>query len=275
MTTRAAPTPQELLVLQHVDREGPGVIATLAQERGMRMRVLRPDQGDPLPDPRSCTKAIALVLGGPMGVNERHQSGMAWLQRELDWLRAWHAQQRPVLGICLGAQLLAAAAGGSVEALQVGHPPAPLKEVGFGAIHWWTTPKQEPLLRGLHPSETVLHWHGDRVRLPKDATLLGSSLHCPEQVFRIGQQAIGMQCHWELSGESLERWIQEDHAYVVSALGDKGPHQLRTHWQQLAPEIQLKGRRFFNNVFDLFEQSGVEQSTESLSDLRHQSIQHW
>ena len=254
MTASQTSAPPELLVIQHVDREGPGVIAAIARERGMAIHSIRPDRGEPLPDPALCKNTIALVLGGPMGVNERHQPGMTWLNNELTWIRSWHEQHKPLLGICLGAQLLAAATGGHVEPLQVGESQQALKEVGFGAIHWWMTPEHEPLLQGLNPSEVVLHWHGDRARLPAEATLLGSSLHCPEQVFRIGQHAIGMQCHWELSGESLERWIQEDHAYVVSALGDKGPHQLRTHWQQLAPEIQQKGRRFFNNVFDLFEQ---------------------
>ena len=250
MTTGATPAASELLVIQHVDREGPGIVATLAKERGMVMRTIRPDHGEPLPDPASCPHTIALVLGGPMGVNDRHHSGMAWLQRELDWLSTWHHQKRPVIGICLGAQLLAAAAGGSVEPLQVGHPSAPLKEVGFGAIHWWTTPEEEALLRGLHPSETVLHWHGDRVRLPHEATLLGSSLHCPEQVFRIGRHAIGLQCHWELKGADLKRWIEDDHAYVVSAQGMQGPQALQQQWQLLGPGVERQGRRLFSNVLD-------------------------
>ena len=247
-----SPTFQEarwsLLVIQHVDREGPGLIAELASERGMAIRTIRPDRGEPLPDPASCPNTIALVLGGPMGVNERHEPTMAWLDNELNWLRTWHSQSKPIVGICLGAQFLAAAAGGQVESLEVGEPPQPLKEVGFGAIHWWTTPEHEPLLDGLHPSETVLHWHGDRVRLPAEATLLGSSLHCPEQVFRIGRHAIGLQCHWELNGEALERWIEEDHDYVVSAQGHEGPRDLRRHWEQLGPGIEAQGRRLFSNV---------------------------
>ena len=85
-----SPTFQEarwsLLVIQHVDREGPGVIAELASERGMAIRTIRPDRGELLPDPALCTNTIALVLGGPMGVNERHQPGMTWLNNELTWI---------------------------------------------------------------------------------------------------------------------------------------------------------------------------------------------
>ena len=241
-----------LLVIQHVDREGPDLIGNLAAERGWELRRLRPDRGDLLPDPLSCRNTVAVVLGGPMGVNERRQADMAWLQGELDWLKAWHQQQKPVLGICLGAQLLAEAAGGGVEPLQVGRPPQPLKEVGFGAIHWIVQPDDEPLLKGLHPSETVLHWHGDRIRLPPDATLLGSSLHCAEQMFRIGRHATGMQCHLEVTGPNLERWIREDNDYIVSAKGEKGPDQLRASWKQLGPAMERCGRNLFNNLLSHF-----------------------
>lgn len=186
-----------------------------------------------------------------MGVNERAEPELDWLLRELHWLTTWHHLEKPVLGICLGAQLLAVAAGGSVETLQVGQPPQPLKELGFGAIHWRMRSEDEPLLNGLHPSETVLHWHGDRIRLPATATLLGSSLHCAEQVYRIGRHAIGLQCHLEVSGASLERWIAADHAYVVSAMGENGPNQLRSDWTLVGSGLQRQGEQLFTNALQL------------------------
>ena len=185
-----------------------------------------------------------------MGVNQHNEPQMDWLRHELEWLSSWHQQKKPVLGICLGAQLLAVAAGGSVEPLTVGEPSALLKELGLGAIHWLVDPSDEPLLDGLDPSALVLHWHGDRIRLPNHATLLGSSLHCPEQVFKIDRHAIGLQCHLEISGANLERWIQADAAYIVSAIGKNGANQLRNDWKRLGRHLQKSGAQFFANVFN-------------------------
>ena len=239
-----------LLVIQHVDHEGPELVGELARERGMALLTLRPDRGDRLPHPSECPNSIALVLGGPMGVNDRDQPGMDWLRQELDWLTAWHQLRRPVLGICLGAQLLAVAAGGSVHPLLVGAPPQQLKELGLGAIHWIADPSTEALLKGQSSSSLVLHWHGDRIQLPADATLLGSSLHCAEQVFRIGAHAIGLQCHLEVDGDALQRWIANDHDYVLSALGPQGPDRLSLDWRRLGLTLQEQGRQFLNAALD-------------------------
>ena len=94
----------KLLVVQHVDHEDAALVGELARQRGLTLEILRPDRGDPLPDTKACANSIALVLGGPMSVNDRDQPGMDWLLQELDWLTAWHQQRRPVLGICLGLQ---------------------------------------------------------------------------------------------------------------------------------------------------------------------------
>ena len=120
-----------------------------------------------------------------------------------------------------------------------------------GAIHWLEKPSKEPLLRGLQPSELVLHWHGDRIHLPSTATLLGSSLHCPEQVFRLAQSAIGVQCHFELSRSHLERWIEEDHDYIVSAMGLNGPQRLRQDNKRFGESVQQQGRIFIRNTLRL------------------------
>lgn len=235
-------------MVQHIDREGPDLIAEIALEQGMSIHTIRPDQGEPLPDPISTKNTIALLLGGPMSVGERHQESLAWMQQELDWLTVWHQHNKPVLGICLGAQLLAIAAGGDVQPLQVGLPSQPLKEVGYGAIHWLMKPSSEPLLMGLQPSELVLHWHGDRIKLPPTATLLGSSLQCPEQVFRVANHAIGLQCHMELTTRNLEQWIREDHNYIVSAMGPDGPERLRQDGERFGDLLECQGRRFISNA---------------------------
>ena len=248
-----------LLVIQHVDHEGPDELGRLALQRGLQLEVIRPDRGETLPSPSQCPNSIALVLGGPMGVNERNQEGMTWLRRELEWLVAWHQSCQPVIGICLGAQLLAVAAGGSVETLQVGEPPQPLKEVGFGAIHWRVGSAEEPLVQGLAASSIALHWHGDRIHLPQQATLLASSLHCPEQVFRIGSHAIGLQCHLEISGSSLEGWITADHTYVMEALGRRGAEQLRSDWSLLGRSLQSNGRRFFTTALNQMESVAMQR----------------
>ena len=137
-----------------------------------------------------------------------------------------------------------------MQPLQVGTPPQQLKELGLGAIHWVADRSDETLLKGQSSSSLVLHWHGDRIHLPADATLLGSSLHCAEQVFRIGAHAIGLQCHLEIDGDALDCWIANDHDYVVSALGAEGPGRLSRDWRRLGTTLQEQGRNFFNAVLD-------------------------
>ncbi|WP_392344931.1 hypothetical protein [Parasynechococcus sp.] len=89
-----------------------------------------------------------------------------------------------------------------MQPLKVGAPPQRLKELGLGAIHWVADPSDETLLKGQPSSCLVLHWHGDRIQLCNPA---GSSLHCAEQVFRIGAHAIGLPYHLEIDGDALER----------------------------------------------------------------------
>jgi GMP synthase-like glutamine amidotransferase len=153
-----------------------------------------------------------------------------------------------LLGICLGAQLLAVAAGGSVGPLHVGEPPMPFKELGFGNIDWRFPPEAEPWLKVCSSSHLAVHWHGDRIHLPSTATLLGSSLACAEQVFRIEQHALGLQCHWEVSMGSLERWIQEDHEFVVDSLGEHGPNLLRNEANRFGIEVEQFGQLFLSNA---------------------------
>jgi len=237
-----------LLVLQHLEREGPGLFASEARVRGWPVLITRLDRGEPLPEPGP--DDLLLVLGGPMGVADVGTAAFPWLAPEVALLRQLLALQRPVIGVCLGAQLLALAAGGTALPLRVGEPTRPLRELGYGAISWRVDPQTHPLLRGLDPSELVLHWHGDRCVLPPQAELLASSLHCPEQVFRLGPRAVGLQCHIELEPSDLERWLREDHAYVIEALGSDGPERVRQQARCWGERAARRGRLLVANLFD-------------------------
>lgn len=223
---------RELLVVQHMEREGPGLLAEAAAARGLSLRLLRPFAGEPLPAVLAAHQLLA-VMGGPMGVADVGDPAFPWLEPLVALIRSALAADQPVLGFCLGAQLLAHAAGGGAAPLRLGDPPQALREVGFGAISFRRTAAEEPVLAGLPTSLLVLHWHGDRISLPPTATLLASSLHCPEQIFRLGSRAFGLQCHIEVSAAALERWIVEDATYVRLALGPEGADRLRAdgeHW---------------------------------------------
>jgi len=237
-----------LVVLQHLEREGPGLFAREAMARGWPLLICRLDRGDALPPLHP--DDLLLVLGGPMGVADVGGEAHPWLGAEVALLQRVLIQGLPVIGVCLGAQLLALAAGGGAIPLQVGDPPRPLREVGFGAITWLADPASEPLLAGLDASELVLHWHGDRCVLPPEAELLASSLHCPEQVFRLGSRAVGLQCHLEVEPAMLERWLEEDVGYVIGALGAAGPERIRADARRWGERVAATGRRLVANLFD-------------------------
>ena len=240
-------TQRELLVVQHLAREGPGLLAEAATARGLSVRILRPYAGEPLPAALAAHQLLA-VMGGPMGVADIGNPAFPWLEPLVALLRSALAKERPLLGFCLGAQLLAHAAGGSATPLLLGDPPQPLPEVGFGAITFSRTAAQEPVLQDLPASLLVLHWHGDRISLPPAATLLASSLPCPEQIFRLGPRAFGLQCHIEVDATSLERWIRDDQAFVQAALGPGGAERIRSDGARWLAGATPLWRRLLDNL---------------------------
>jgi GMP synthase (glutamine-hydrolysing) len=188
-----------LLVLQHAPHEGPGLIGEMADGRAVPLLTLRTWR-DPLP---ATTEGIAAVvsMGGPMSVNDP----LPWVDAERRLLARAMAEGLPVLGVCLGAQLMASALGAAVAR-------APAPEVGFGEVPLAPAAADDPLLSAVADPLPALHWHGENLALPEGAVLLASTPLCPVQAFRWGRRAWGLQFHLEVTGEMLDRWIEEEQA---------------------------------------------------------------
>jgi GMP synthase-like glutamine amidotransferase len=201
-------------VLQHVPFEGPAAIGDWAQINDHTLDITRLDLGETLPAPSDFDWLI--VMGGPMGVGD--MARYPWMAPELACIRQALDSDRRVLGICLGAQLLAHALGAQVH-------QAPEREIGWFDVEALPLDGAE-VCDALPPRFTPLHWHGDTYDLPAGAVQLARSAACEQQAFQFGARAIGLQFHIESTPDSVAQLI----AHCGDGIGD-GP------WQQPATRI--------------------------------------
>tara|TARA_Y100001968_G_scaffold126854_1_gene115762 strand:+ start:1929 stop:2660 length:732 start_codon:yes stop_codon:yes gene_type:complete len=237
-----------LIVLQHLERERPGLFVNLAMERGFSVCTFRLDQGDSLPELKNGD--LLLVLGGPMGIRDIGTATYPWLIEEVGLIKKALNQGIGIIGVCLGAQLLAYAAGGNVEILQEEVSHQPLAEIGWDNIYPQTSDNNSKLTTLLANPFPVLHWHGDRILLPKNAELIASSRRCKEQLFSIGSLAYGLQFHVEIDDEIVKTWISEDQKFISSALGVDGQSILQQQQKEFGCKTLASRLEFLNILFD-------------------------
>ncbi|MEO8601082.1 MAG: gamma-glutamyl-gamma-aminobutyrate hydrolase family protein [bacterium] len=184
------------VVLQHIAVEGPGAIGDALAARGIELRTIRAYAGEPVPA-RLDAEAL-IVMGGPMGVYEadRHPH----LRDELRLIEATAAAGLPILGTCLGSQLLAAALGARVY-------PNTRKEIGWYEVELAAAATQDALLGNAPQRFTPVSWHGDIFELPTGAVHLARSAITPHQAFRYGAHAYGLLFHLELTRPHLDAWM--------------------------------------------------------------------
>ncbi len=182
-------------IIQHVAVETPGLIAGALKAHHISLDFIRPFAGERIPR-RIGDHAGLVVMGGPMGVDE--QGKYPFLRREIHLIQDALSERRPVLGICLGSQLLAAALGASVMRGRQ-------KEIGWHSVTLNQATASDALWRGLPKSFTAFHWHGDVFQLPHAATSLASSRLTEHQAFCHGESAYGLLFHLEMTEQVIRR----------------------------------------------------------------------
>jgi GMP synthase-like glutamine amidotransferase len=184
------------VVLQHVAHEGPGAIALAVGNAGGELVLVRVDRGEPVPAAEVVSDMAGLVvMGGPTGVHDAD----AWLVAERSLLRAAVQAGLPVLGVCLGAQQLAAALGGQVTAGQV-------PETGVGEVRLTTEALHDPVFGPAPTPLPCVHWHADTFTLPAGAVRLAGNEACENQAFRFGAKGYGLQFHLEVTAALVAHW---------------------------------------------------------------------
>jgi len=187
-------------VLQHVPWEGPGLIASVARSRGLAVDIHRLDlhsldSHSNVPPSEDLLGLV--VMGGPMGAYETEK--YSFISAECKLIAEMVSRGCPVLGICLGAQLLAKSLGACVF-------PGPSPEIGFGTVRLTPSASDDAVFAGCTSKIPVFHWHSDTFNLPTQASLLAGSAMYPHQAFRVGRRAYALQFHIEADDDTWSAW---------------------------------------------------------------------
>ena len=189
-------------IFRHSPTEGPGYFATYLEGKRIPWTQVALDLGEPVPqDPRAFSGLV--FMGGPMSVND----DLPWIPPVLELIRRAVAANVPVLGHCLGGQLMSKALGGTVTR-------NPVKEIGWGEVYIAQNPLSLHWFGGVR-NFLSFHWHGETFSLPSGATLIASSAWCPNQAFVFGPH-LGMQCHVEMTPELIRAWCEDWEKEVAS-----------------------------------------------------------
>ena len=211
-------------IFRHAPSEGPGYFATFLDSHGIPWQLFRIDAGDALPtDARQFSGLV--FMGGPMSVND----DLPWIPHSLELIRQAAQADIPVLGHCLGGQLMAKALGGVVGR-------NPVKEIGWGEVAVANNATANTWF-GETKKFNAFHWHGETFTIPPGATGILGNTHCANQAFALGKH-LGMQCHIEMTEEMVREWCELGGEEIASASTSPAVQQPAEIQENLAERVK-------------------------------------
>jgi len=210
-----------ILIVKHIDIEGPGTLGDFLKARGEAYRTVELGAGEKLLSDPGIFKGV-VVLGGPMNVDEEDR--YPFLKPENEFIQKVLKANIPFLGICLGSQLLAKAAGARVVR-------SPVKEIGWYKIQLTETGKKDPLFKGFRENDPIYHWHGDMFQVPVRGQLLAEAQGCPHQALKVGDRAYGLQFHVEVTDRSIKEWCDEYSAADLPGRLEHARSMMEDYWK--------------------------------------------
>jgi GMP synthase-like glutamine amidotransferase len=232
-----------VLIIKHVEIEGPGLIESCLSQGKIPYKILNLKPGVHLPNLHDFSTII--LLGGPMNVYEEDR--YPFLREEDLFIKEAIQQGKTVLGICLGAQLMAKALGAKVTT-------APVKEIGWYDVSLTRAGSHDPFFSRFPKTFSVFQWHEDTFDIPSAAKLIASSNPVPHQAFRYGENAYGLQFHLEVTEEMIRDWMK---AYEEEFNGSKTPLlpklRILSETEKKIGTYKRRGMEFFRNFFEKSE----------------------
>ncbi len=237
--TRVSEISKKVLIIQHVGSEGPGTILPVLINSGYSIEYTRLYLGE-LPPENASGLAGLVILGGPMGVSDADK--YPYIGMELKLIDSALKAGLPILGICLGAQLMAHAAGARVYRGEE-------KEIGWYELSLTSEGVTDKSFSALPKTQQVFQWHGETFDLPSGSTLLASSKLSPNQAFRIGDNAYALQFHFEVTEEMIKSFIEANPEELSELRGVIDPQKILTDTRLHISALMEQGPQVFTRIF--------------------------
>lgn len=230
----------KVLIIKNISREGPGILRDILDANNILYDIVEPDSGEYIPDPLEYSAVF--VFGGPDSANDMTDK----MIDELEKVRIVIDNGIPYMGICLGMQVLVKACGGQIRKNDV-------KEVGFKGhddeyfkVDICADREKESLFNGLGSSMKIFHLHGETVALTDEMELLATGKFCRNQIVKVGENAYGVQGHFELTQEMLDLWLETD-----PDLKELDSDEIRKDFRTISEDYTNNAEKIFSNFLHI------------------------